>query len=62
MDTLVQCVTCGATKKVDFSTCLRLGWPKCCKVTMRLVSAPSDVGEATLRVLDNQLPPRRERT
>ena len=34
----VWCTTCGNTKKVDSTECLRSGWPKCCGYTMSIDS------------------------
>lgn len=39
---VVKCMTCGNVEKVNFSYCLRNGWPKCCGYTMRLMTNPTE--------------------
>jgi hypothetical protein len=34
----VICGRCGTTRTVDPAKCLRDGWPKCCGMTVNLVS------------------------
>jgi hypothetical protein len=34
----VWCIACGHTRRVNPSTCLKYGWPKCCGVTMTIDS------------------------
>ncbi len=33
----VRCERCRAVLRVDFSRCMRTGWPKCCGYTMTLI-------------------------
>lgn len=39
-DTTVRCATCSRTKQVNYSECIRRGWPRCCGATMRLEGSP----------------------
>lgn len=39
----VWCTTCGYSRKVDSSDCLKLGWPKCCGYTMT-IDSPEERG------------------
>ena len=34
----VWCTSCANTRQVDVTQCLKLGWPKCCGVTMTIDS------------------------
>jgi len=34
----VRCSECGYEKEVDGAVCMKHGWPKCCEVTMALVT------------------------
>jgi predicted nucleic acid-binding Zn-ribbon protein len=45
-DTLVRCEKCGHQHWVNFSDCLRTGWPKHCGATMYLVHSEADIGAA----------------
>ena len=57
-DTTVRCEKCGRTKRVDFSVCLRMGWPKCHGYTMRLdkYPIPADIERATKKAIEAQIP------
>lgn len=55
-DTTVLCARCGVSKRVDFSYCLRTGWPKCCGVTMRIKKTDTDIEAATKLAILKQLP------
>lgn len=42
-DSKVRCKKCGRTQEVNYSACIRRGWPKCCDgLTMRLISKPTE--------------------
>ena len=46
-NTLVRCDACGCEKRVDFSRCLRSGWPKCCNgYTMKIITTKANIEQA----------------
>lgn len=46
-NSLVRCAVCRREAYVDFATCLRSGWPKCCRgYTMTLVETKADIDAA----------------
>jgi hypothetical protein len=40
-DSVVECGVCQKRARVNFSACLRRGWPRCCLGQMTLVSKTS---------------------
>lgn len=50
-DSYVKCDKCSASKQVDFTACLRSGWPKCCGKTMRLINTQADIDAAVSKAM-----------
>ena len=55
-NTTVRCDKCSREQRVNFSVCLRTGWPKCCGYTMRLMTTKADIAAA----VDEAFAPVRE--
>jgi hypothetical protein len=56
-NTTVRCDECGCERRVNFSECLRTGWPKCCKgYTMRMLTTSANIAAA----VDDAFAPMRD--
>lgn len=51
-DTRVICDKCGNSDWVSFAQCLREGWPKCHRLTMRLDITEADIEDDIAKLVD----------
>jgi len=50
-DTLVKCNECGKELWVSFDRSMRKGWPKCCGLTMELITTSSDIESSVDQIM-----------